>query len=228
MPKGARNVIRNVTGSCLVTFTAGSAVVPTYITPGNYVAAGLGNYSPKLLALSNCFQLFRVTKLTVEMNPANFIISAAGAAGLGLIGYSPDQIVGTAPSTPAGVCDLTWRMPYCGNGNTTGTGVTQVIRRTIPKAVLHGQNIRWFNTRENGATPSDLFIQGALYCWGSTFSALGSGTFIVDYVISFKDFIDPTFVPQKSLVPFCGQDLLQVVAVPESPVIVECDDEKKV
>jgi hypothetical protein len=215
-----------VSGTCLVSFTAGTAVVSTQIAPGPVANNGLGYFSPKLLALSSCYQLFRFTKLAVEMNPANFVISAAGAAGLGIIGYSPDQNLGTLPTTPVGVVDLSWRTPYCGNGNTTGTGSTVAIRRTVPKNLLHGQNVQWFNTRIAAGTPNDFLFQGTLYCWGSTFAALGSGTFLVDYTCEFKDFIDPTFVPRIEHAPFCGQDLAVSVSLSEKEQISGSDFEE--
>jgi hypothetical protein len=207
--KGSGGRVEIVNGSCLVSFTAGSAVIPCFISPSTYQGASLGDYSPKLLAMSACFQLFRFVKLLVEMNPANFVISAAGAAGLGIIGFAGDIVLGTAPTTPSGIVDLPWRTPYVGNGNTNGTGQTTVVRRGVPKSLLKCNNVSWFNTRTTSADILDLEIQGQFFCWGSTFSAVGSGTYIVEYTCEFKSFINPVNVPQKSLVPECGQQALE-------------------
>lgn len=224
--KGQSQTVKRVQGSILVSFTSGGAAVVTFaLAP--YV--GIGNYSPKLTAISSCFQLFHFTRIMIECNPANFVISAAGAAGLGIIGYCGDQILGTEPSTPQGVVELPWRMPYVGNGNTSGTGLTTVVRRSIPRALLNAQNVHWFNTRVSGTPVQDLLYQGELSIWGSTFSASGSCTFIVDYEVEFKDFIGPAFVPRTPTAPFCGQDILdKQLGIAPLDHHCNCDDEKAI
>lgn len=208
MPRsGVKSQVVTASGSVLVSFVGSSAVGTLLVTPG---AASLGAYSSKLATLSSTFQLFRFTRLAIELNPANFIISGFGAQGLGIVGYTGDQVQGTAPSTPAGVVDCPWRTPYCGNGNTTGTGQTTIIRKQIPKSLLHAQNVQWFNTEAHSASSEyDLLYQGMIFVWGSTLASAGSATLIVDYTVSFKNFIDPVSVPSKMLAPACGQDAVK-------------------
>jgi len=212
--------VERVQGSCLFSTVGAASVIGLYLSPSTN---GLGLYSPKLLAISSCFQLFRFVRITIELNPANFIISVAGAAGLGILGYAADQVLGTTPTTPQGIVELSWRMPYVGNGNTSGSGQTTVVRRTIPKSLLHGQNVRWFNTRVSGSPVQDLLYQGAIYAWGSTLAAFGSITYVIDYEVEFKDFIQPAFVPQVVRAPHCGQLAAEFHKEQQSGALVEDD-----
>jgi len=159
--------------------TSVSNVASIILNPDS--AAGyLGNFGTKLASLSNCFQLFRFTKLLFEFSAAPISTSD------GFVGYAPE--IGVAPTSSTEISEMPFSMPRIEQSQTC------VIRRSVPKRVLMGTGVRWFRTRVSASYDDNLEFQGFIAQYTSNATAVIR--VIVEYTIELKDFVGTNQTPK--------------------------------
>lgn len=202
MTKGKAKVngITRVHGRCLVSaaLTGGAGILN--LGPS---AAALGQFSSKLLSVSDAFALYRFTRMTVEVTP----YSTNGA--FFQIGYNP-EITATAPTTSATVTEAPFSTPQL-TGNPSSliySGTYACFRKEIPSRLLLSTGVPWFRTRESASYDDNLEFQGQFY-----FVGIGTSTynFVVEYTLELKDFVGTAQTP----------------AVPRPPLPSPSEDEKE-
>jgi hypothetical protein len=164
----------------------------------------VGNYSPKLGNLSDCFQYYRFKKVILRRFPS---VSCA-TLGPQYIHhcYFPGPVI-TAPTTITAFYDAPWvnSHPFWySGGNASGT-TTQIFpaqtsdTQVIPQSVLNATQIKWFKTRQS--TPDDIFeVQGTIFTYYETpYTGNGDFYFTVEYDVEFKNFIGTSQTPVPRL-----------------------------
>ncbi len=186
MPKGKRaanaQVVRE-TGTIYFTASASSSIASLFINPDS-----MGTYSSKLQQLSDCFELYRFTKLTLH-------IPAMGAAeGVSAVGFS--TMVSTAtPSTLAGVMDMPWSWLIRQQGSASTTTVP--VQRSINRKDLVQTAAKWFRTRPSGSFDDNLEYQGYLMIFATAASA--SVAFALTWSCEFCQFVAPAQTPMRNV-----------------------------
>ncbi len=183
MPRRAKGnaVTLKVPFNVYVALTCSSNVAFLNLTP-EAVSSALGNFGTRLNQISDAFEFFRFTKVSVEIPPQRMT-----SAGDGIMGYAPVYSI-NSPTTFAQISELPSISPMIPVGlSTTFSATTRTIRWNLPKKLLLGEQIQWYRTRASANPATEFEQQGTIWMYGPV--AAGIFGFMVHGVIELKGMI---------------------------------------
>ncbi len=202
--------IEKVTGKLVFSLNnPAAAVAGFYLHPTVPSVAGASAFFgiDKLISLSDVFQYYRFTRISVKCLTTEAVLI--------LHGYYPDNVV-TAVSSQVDVGNAPW----------VGEAKFNTIPTTpkfipIPSGMLVDQNVKWWRTRASASVDDQFEYQGQFWCAGPA-NPLPAIWFELRYTIEFKNFLSTAQTPLvKALVQKEEDDddeKEEMVLVPKSRV----------